>query len=281
MKKLLLVLSLLLFILSSCSSSSSGESQNETVQGPLISKMVYKGESVALDYKDYDFNFIYDSNQRLIRINRGDKVYREYTYSNDLIIEAKYYVFWNGNSESELEDIFHFDYDSSNRLIKATTSSFEYIFTYTDSSHADYIMHIYSWSGDNHLYRTGAINFDSVTKNILSITNQNYAPYLGQNGLPQPSSPMYKQELFYDTMKHPCSNIKGYKELAFFNLMNMDVTIFTPNFGVNNNLKEVNSYPIDQPSNNTSPVWSYEYGQTFPLKAKKLSSTDFNLVFYF
>ena len=75
MKKLLLVLSLLLFILSSCSSSSSGESQNETVQGPLISKMVYKGESVALDYKDYDFNFIYDSNQRLIRINRGDKVY--------------------------------------------------------------------------------------------------------------------------------------------------------------------------------------------------------------
>lgn len=277
MKKPLFILSLLLFIMCSCSSGSGSE--NETVQGPLISKMVYRGESVNWSYRDYDFNFIYDGSDRLVRIDRGDKVYREYTYSNDLITQIKYYVFWNGGDEPELEDIFNFEYDLSNRLIKVTTWSFEYFFTYTNSSHADYVVHIFSWSGDNNLYRTGAINFDSVSKNILDVTNVNYENYLNQNGNPQPIYPSYKQEFIYDNLKHPCSNIKGYKELAFFNLMNGE--IFTPNFGVSNNLTAVNTYPVDAPTDNTYPVWSYEYGETFPSKATKLSSTDFYLEYYF
>lgn len=277
MKKLLLILTPLLLVLGSCSNSS--DSESEPVQGPLIKKMVYQGESVNWSYRDYDFNFIYDDNQRLIRIDRGDKVYREYTYFNDLITQIKYYVFWNGNNTSELEDTFDFEYDSSNRLVRVTTWSFEYLFTYTDSSHADFIIHIFSWSGNNNLYATGDINFDAVTKNILGVTRVNYENYLDINGNPEAIYPIYRQELTYDNLKHPCSNIKGFKELAFFNLMNGE--IFTPSFGVSNNLTAVNTYPIDQPADNTYPVWGYEYGQAFPSKAKKLGSIDYNLVYYY
>lgn len=277
MKKLLLILSLFLYVFNSCSSPSS----SENIENRLISKMVYQGESVNFTYRNFDFNFIYDNSERLIRINRGDKVYREFTYSSDLIIEVKYYVFWNGNSQSTLEDILHFDYDSTNRLIKVSTANYEYNFNYTDLNHADYTVNTFSTAGNNNLYLSGTINFDNVTKNILSATQVGYQVNLGQNGNPIPNYPIYKDEFIYDNKKHPCSNIKGYKDLTFFNLLNMNLTIFTDNLGASNNITAVKNYPIDQPNNDTYQVWSYEYGQTFPSKAKKLGSADFKLVFYF
>jgi hypothetical protein len=281
MKKLFYLFAFFTGVLSSCSSED--ETQN---QGHLLKKMVYRGDNVSLSYRDFNYNFNYDDNDRLLSIDRDGAVFREYTYSNNLITEAKYYVFWNGESQSTLEYIFDFEYDSNNRLIKATRLyssgyvSMEYIFDYIDATHANYTIYLYTWPGDNNLYKSGIITFDDITKNILNATQISYSNYLNQDGSVQVSS-IYKVEHNYDNKKHPCFNIKGFKELAFFNLFNIDETIFTENFGVTNNLVSVKQYPINEPNNIIYPAWSYEYGDTFPSKSKKETSPDFNVFFYY
>ena len=282
MKKLLYLFAFLTVVLSSCSSED--ETQN---QGSLLKKMVYRGDNVSLSYRDFNYNFNYDDNDRLLSIDRDGAVFREYTYSNNLITEAKYYVFWNGESQSTLEYIFDFEYDSNNRLIKATRLyssgyvSMEYIFDYIDATHANYTIYLYTWPGDNSLYKSGIITFDDITKNILNTTNLSYSNYLNQDGTINPQYPIIKVENNYDDKKHPCFNIKGFKELAFFNILNIDSTIFTENFGVTNNLVSVKQYPINEPNNIIYPAWSYDYGDTFPSKSKKETSPDFNVFFYY
>lgn len=281
MKKLLYLFAFFTVILSSCSSD------NEENQGPLLKKMIYKGESVSLSYRDYNFNFNYDNNDRLLSIDRDGAVFREYTYSNDVITQVKYYVFWNGESQSTLEYIFDFDYDSTNRLTKATryytsgTISLEYIFEYIDSNNAEYTINCFTCPGDNILFKSGTIAFDNITNNILNTTQLSYANYLNQDGSVHAFYPIYKAENIYDNKKHPCTNIKGYKELAFFNLLNIDSTIFTSNFGVTNNLISIKKYPVNEPNNIIHPAWNYVYGNTFPSKAKKESVEDSNIFFYF
>lgn len=281
MKKLFYLFAFFTVVLSSCTSED--ENQN---QGHLLKKMVYRGANVSLSYKDYNFNFNYDDNDRLLSIDRDGAVFREYIYSNDLITQVKYYVFWNGESQSTLECFYDFEYDSMDRLIRVIRHNGsgnigdEYNFDYVDLNHANYRIYLYSWPGDNDLYLSGTITFDDITKNILSATQLSYANYLNQDGSVQVSS-IYKVEHNYDDKKHPCFNIKGFKELAFFNLLNIDSTIFTENFGVTNNLISVKQYPINDPNNIIYPAWSYDYGDTFPSKSKKETNSDFNVYFYY
>ena len=60
----------------------------------------------------------------------------------------------------------------------------------------------------------------------------------------------------------------------------MDLTIFTPNFGVSSNLISTKLYPVNQPNNyQVYPAWNYEYGSVFPTKGKKLDSDDYRIIF--
>lgn len=275
MKKLLILIAIITLFLSSCSSDS-----NENNQGNVVKKMIIKGETVSWDLKNYNFNFIYDNEDRLIRINREDKVYREFVYSGDLIVQIKYYVFWNLEPEPTLYSITNFEYDTFGRLIKAKTNSeYEYYFNYTDENHIDFEIKIYTWPGTNNLYSTGTVNLDTNTYNILSTTQTFYQNYLNDDGLPQPSS-TFSGGLIYDDKKHPCSGIKGYKQLALFNFFSFDNDFFIAGFGATNNLIASEQYWAGQP-NVVNTLWSHEYSGIFPSKAKKENSGDFKIYFYY
>ena len=278
MKNLYCLLSLLSLFLISCSNDDSS-------QGNLITKMVYKGENVSWDYRDYNFNFIYDGNQRLIRIDRDGVTTREFIYTADLITEIKYYSFSNLNPVPDLNYVISFQYDSGNRLTQASSENsvgdlvYKYNFNYTSENQAEFIFRAYP--GPNDISSTGTINFDHNTNNILDFVVYYYPNYLDEDGNLYPWASL-EYELIYDTKKHPCSNIKGYKELAFFNYFSREGTIFTSNFGSTNNLLTVNHHPLGQPQNVASyPLWFFNYGNTFPSKANKVGNDNFNIHFYY
>lgn len=280
MKNLYCLIGVLSLFLISCSNDDSS-------QGELITKMVYKGENVSWDYRDYNFNFIYDGNQRLIRIDRDGVTTREFTYAADLITEIKYYSFSNLNPVPDLNYVISFQYDSENRLTQASSKNsagdllYKYNFNYTNENQAEFIIRAYGRLGNNDIYSTGTINYESNTNNILNVVQYFYGAYLAEDGIAYPSGDLV-HELIYDTKKHPCSNIKGYKELAFFNYFKSEGTIFTSNFGSTNNLLTVNYNPLNQPQNVTTyPLWLFNYGSTFPSKANKVGNDNFNIHFYY
>lgn len=282
MRKALLFAMSLALVFTSCSSD-----ENKSLQGELLTKMVLKGENVSLDYKNYDFNFFY-SNNKILRVEREGKLSREFTYSGNLISEIKDYVFWNLESEPTLESTIYFEYNNLNKLIKVTIVNedtnvikYEYLLDYISENVANYQIKIYTWPGDNNLFSIGQVTFDVNTKNILNKTITYYNQYLDQNGNPVPVTPSSKIQYFYDTKMHPCSNIEGFKELAFFNLNYEDTKFFTSNFGVTNNLLRTETHNLNTPNNIiVRDIWSYENGDIFPVTAKK-NNIDFRAYFYY
>lgn len=282
MKKSLYFLGLAILILTSCSSDS------ESSEGSVIKKMVFKGDSVVYDYKADSFNFIYDNENRLLKINRGSQVHRSYEYSGDVISKINAYVFWNGDATPTLVDIIDFEYDSNNRLIKATSKSaesgdisFEYIFSYPGGNQVEFQIKVYTPPGDNNLESEGIATYDSETKNILHLEQNYYSDYLLENGNLSYSG-SNETEFIYDDKLHPCTNIKGFKELALFNFFSYDSAVFTENFGVTNNLMGLTtSYLGDSETVYTQYYWTYTYGSLFPSKMVKNDSEDFSVLFYY
>ena len=284
MKKSIYFLALVFFILGSCSSDS------ESSEGNVVKRMVFKGDGVVYDYKADSFNFIYDNENRLLKINRGNQVHRSYEYSGDVISKINAYVFWNGDATPTLLNIISFEYDSNSRLIKATSRyaesgeiSFEYIFSYLGENQVEFQIKIYTWSGDNDLASTGVATYDSETKNILHLAQNYYSSYLLENG-ELSFQGNNETEFIYDDKLHPCSNIKGFKELALFNYFSYDSDVFTENFGVTNNLIGIttsHTNPGESQTVYTQYLWTYTYGNLFPSKMVKNDNDDFEVHLYY
>lgn len=266
MKKLLYLFAFLTVILSSCSS------EDEEIQGDLITKMKFMGSDFNDSYENHEFNLEYIDGNKLVRIIDIESDKKEFHYTGDLITKIDIWKFWNG-SDLEFERSIYLEYDSEERLInikidEGDNNEVDQIieFDYIDDNNANYTHHY-----ENNLsgYGTVTFNEDDVIKRL----DNNWS--LGQP---------YRKEITYnyDDKKHPYTGIRGYKKLKLFNAFYGSIYYlshninddygFAPNWGTT---KNVISTTIRSGNNleNTStiPLFSYEYGNNnLPAKSNKI-----------
>lgn len=252
MKKLLTLVSALTLLFTSCSS-------DDTTFGNRINKISFHGEGAIGE----PMHITYSEENKILKYddNIGNKI--EFEYEGELIKKVDFYQICDCGSNDGLlmynySRSVNFEYDNMNRLIKFDFNDpenfvyYDYIeFDYVSVNEAEYNMYLNST-----IVQNGSILFNN--QNITSMIQ-----ILGNT--------KYTNNYLYDNKSHPFVNVKGFKNLMFFNLFWSSISSgISPNEGYSNNLLSTERIVSDLNDNylyTQNFTTSYEYGNNnMPLK---------------